>query len=541
MSEAGGLSCDVLVAGSGAGALTGALAAAKAGLRTVVAEKTEWFGGTTAYSGGGIWVPANPVLLRAGVRDSVDDGRRYLRATVGERTSASLQEGFLAGGPEMIGFLESDEHLAFSVMTGYPDYHPELPGGIPTGRTISADPLPEEDLGELGRRVRPPLKVGMGGPSFEIPAHLRLPLTGGQALLGRLLLALRAAGAELRTDCGLVELATSPDGAVTGAVVSDGDGRRRRIEVGTGILLAAGGFERSGGRRRQLGNAVERGDWTLGSPGNTGDALIAAVDIGAATDLLDDCWWAPGLVRPDGQVSFVLFERAAPGGIIVNGAGRRYANEALPYNAFGHAMLEGERGGVTHIPSWFVTDQQFMDDHGFGGLPPRTRVPDEWRQAGVAHTAPTLAGLGEAIGVPGAALDETVRRFNQFATNGVDEDFGRGSSAYDRNLLAFFRTLPGVRVEPGAPNPVMRPVGPGPYHAMRLVLSDLGTKGGLVCTADAQVVRQDGSPIPGLYAAGNTMASVMGHAYPGPGACIAPSMTFGYLAGRHMAGVAAAR
>jgi len=255
---------------------------------------------------------------------------------------------------------------------------------------------------------------------------------------------------------------------------------------------------------------------------------------GAAVDLMDDSWWTPSFAYPDGTTAFVLIERSLPGGVIVDGSGERYANESLPYNQFGHAMLEFGKAAEPHDPSYFVFDQAYLDRYPLFGLPAGRPIPRDWLDAGVVVRADTVEGLGDALGLPAGSLAKTVARMNEFAAAGRDEDFGRGDSEFDRNLLDVFLAGGGLP-RPETPNPCLAPIGKAPYFAAVIHPGDLGTKGGLVCDEHARVLREDGAPIPGLYAAGNTMASVMGNDYPGPGSTIGPSMVFAYIAALHVA------
>jgi 3-oxosteroid 1-dehydrogenase len=235
---------------------------------------------------------------------------------------------------------------------------------------------------------------------------------------------------------------------------------------------------------------------------------------------MDQSWWSPGFLLPDGEVAFRLYERGRPGAIVVNGNGERYADETLPYDQFGHAMLDGEATGVSHIPSHFICDRRFLDTYVFCSIQPGEAIPAEWFESGALVEAETLASLGERLALPSGALEKTVARFNEFARTGVDDDFHRGETAFDR----FFGDP-----EHG-PNPCLGELSQGPFYAATVVLSDLGTKGGLVCDDQARVLDEHGRPIAGLFATGNTMASVMGESYPGPGCPIGSSMTFAHLA-----------
>ena len=260
-------------------------------------------------------------------------------------------------------------------------------------------------------------------------------------------------------------------------------------------------------------------DWTTGSQFNTGGGISAGITAGAEVALMDDSWWGPTIPLPSGPW-FCLAERNLPGSIIVNQAGERYMNEALPYVEATHKIYEGEATGVGHVPSWMVIDTRYRNRYLFAGLFPRQPFPGRWYKYGTIKRASTIAGLAEEIGVPAAALEATVQRFNGFARSGVDEDFSRGDSAYDK-----YYSDPTVK-----PNPSLGVIDTAPFYAVKIVPGDLGTKGGLVTDERARVLRPDGSPIEGLYAAGNASSAVMGHTYPGPGGTIGPALVFGYLA-----------
>jgi 3-oxosteroid 1-dehydrogenase len=513
---------DVVVVGSGAGGLVAALTAATSGLRVVLVEKADVFGGTTSLSGAGLWAPANLHVLAAGQPDSLELAREYMRHTVGDRTPDSMQQAFLESAAATIAWLE-EQGVRFSYMTGYPDYHPGLPGGLLTGRAITPKALRGSDFHAGEHPVHPPMPMGAGGPPIP-QVGPEGPVWGGQSLIFQLLQACSAAGVELLASTAFTDLVVEDDRVV--GIRAEQDGAELVLRARVGVLLAAGGFEHNAQMREQAGQGVvARDDWTLGVPENTGDAIRAGMALGAATDLLEDCWWAPGFVKPDGTPSFLLWERVAPGGIIVDRDGRRWINEGTDYNTFGHLMLAAHAEGRPVIPSWFVMDAAFLDSAGFGGLRPGAD-PTPWVQAGVLQRADTLEELAAQLEAP--ALVEQVERWNAAALTGVDDELGRGADdSHERQLLAVFQRYPGIAGPHEHPNPALAPIGRGPFYAAQVVLSDLGTKGGLVCDESGRVLREDRSPIPGLYACGNTMASMMGHSYPGPGACITPAMAFG--------------
>jgi 3-oxosteroid 1-dehydrogenase len=520
---------DVVVAGSGGGGLVGALRATEHGLKVLVLEKAAECGGTTALSGAGLWAPANMHVLAAGQADSLDLAREYMSHTVGDRAPQELQDAYLDAAAATIDWLES-RGVRFNYMTGYPDYHPSLPGALLTGRAVTPKAVRPAYFDQIEQPVVAKLRRGDGGP--PMPLVEDGPVFGGRAMIGMLLVALKEAGADVWTSSPFLDVVVE-DGRVV-AVTAEHEGEVVRIDAPRGVLMASGGFDHNTALREKHSQPpVKHDKWSLGVAGNTGDGIIAGQKLGAATDLLEDCWWAPGVVQPGGHPAFLLYERAAPTGIIVDQDGRRWFNEGVDYNTFGHLMLDAIDRGVPCLPSWFVFDEVALRRYGFAGLRPE-EDPTEWVEAGSLLRADSIDELARAMGTAG--LPQTVERWNGFVDKGVDEDFHRGAEgSYERQLLWMFQRYPGL---PGAhewTNPSLAPVAKGPFYAMQVVLSDLGTKGGLVCDTHARVTRPDGSVIPGLYACGNTMASMMGHSYPGPGACITPAMAFGRLAADDMA------
>jgi len=493
---------DVVVVGSGGGALTGAFLAQRAGLSTVVVEKTALLGGTSAYSGGACWLPGSQVQQRAGIDDSTDGARAYLGAVLDEPDQDRV-EAFLAHSPELVAELE-DAGIPFEWLP-FSEYY-DAPGRVAMGRSIQPASIKRGDLTpEVAALVRPPVerdRVGEGG---------RNTLSGGQALIARLLEGFAGAGGTVLTELPMTGLVVDNQLRVTGIAAMTPEGPIE-IHARRGVLIAAGGFE---------GNAEERaahgvpGDvaWTMAPRGtNTGEPIAAGVAIGAAADYSGVGWFCPGLEQPDGGGSFTLGFRS---GLMVDANGARYANEALPYDRFGRIMAEAPE----RIPSWFVFDSRE------GGRLPAIAMPEgdpaEHLAAGTWVQADTIEELAGRIGVPADALVASVERFNGFCVAGVDEDFGRGQDEYD----SFFT---------GGAAPA--PCDQAPFYAARFVLSDLGTKGGLVTDTAGRVLREDGSAIAGLYASSNSAASVFGQRYPGPGAPLGSAMVFASLAVRDLAG-----
>lgn len=507
--------CDVLVVGSGAG-LTGAYIAATRGLKTIVLESTDMLGGTTAYSGGGLWLPESPATKRANVEgNSVEGARTYFRAIIGDRTPAALQDAYLENAAPMIIELETNPRFAFEHYP-YPDYFHDAPGFLPLGRDTFPVPLPTSELGDLVALMRPPLGTERAG--VPMPDTLM----SGASLIARLLLAIRDTGnVEFKLNTPMDRLIVE-NGRVVGVEAVSG-GKRLRFRAERGVLIAAGGFERNAAMRKKYGIPGSAA-WSSGGPGGTGRPIEAGMEIGAAVDLMNECWWTPGVRHPDGSAYFAI---GTSGGIFVNDAGQRFCNEAKPYDQIGRSLIAAEKQtGIRHSPFWFVYDARFE-----GRLPvDYSAVPilDQQRyyEAGLLKKADTLAELARQIDVPVEALEKTVERFNGFVKSGVDSDFHRGESSFDK----FFA------VSGEEPNKALVPIDKPPYFAAALALSDLGTKGGLKTDEKARVLKTDGAVIPGLYAAGNSMAAVTGTVYPGPGCPVGASMVFSYIAALDMAG-----
>jgi 3-oxosteroid 1-dehydrogenase len=543
---------DVVVIGSGAAGMTAALTAARAGLSCVVVEKAATFGGSAARSGAGIWIPNNPVLLAAGVPDTPAKAAAYLAAVVGPDVPASRQQAFLAHGPAMISFVMANSPLRFRWMEGYSDYYPELPGGLPNGRSIEPDQLDGNVLGAELAHLNPPYldvpaglvvfsadykwlalsAVNVKGAAVAAECLARgtkaallgqKPLTMGQSLAAGLRAGLQSAGVPVWLNTPLTSLHVE-GGAVAGAVVTRA-GAAGLVRARRGVVVGSGGFEHNAAMRAQYQRQPIGTDWTVGAKENTGDGIRAGQQAGGALALMDDAWWGPAIPLP-GDPYFCLAERTLPGGLMINAAGSRFVNEAAPYSDVVHTMYD-RNPTDPDIPAWLVVDQNYRNRYLFRDIAPTFVLPADWYGSGAAHKAWSFDALAASIGVPAAALRTTVSRFNSQALLGKDPDFHRGDSAYDH-----YYTDPGV-----LPNSCLAPLWLPPYYAFKIVPGDLGTKGGLVTDARARVLRSDGSVIPGLYAAGNASAAVMGHSYAGAGSTIGPAMTFGYIAARDLAGV----
>lgn len=540
---------DVVVVGAGAAGMTAALAASRQhGLRTLLIEKSGYFGGSTARSGGGVWIPGNYALKAAGQVDPGDAeaAKTYLDAIVGDVVPKVRRDTYIDRGPEVMDFLRESTPVRFQWVPDYADYLPEQPGGRPAGRSVEPVPMDARFLGAELQRLHPPYskapanlivtqadfrKLSLGlrtikGPLTMVKVLLRRlwaiargqqMYAMGHAIAIGLRQGLDDAGVTVAYETELKELLIESD-RVVGVVVEQG-GTRRTIRATRGVILGSGGFEQNQELREKFLPQPTSASWSTGSTSNTGGGLLAGMAIGAATDLLDDAWWGPTIELP-GRAWFLLAERNLPGAIFVNAAGRRYMNEALPYVEATHAMYEGEASGISHVPSFMIFDQTYRNRYLFAGIAGRQKFPGRWYKEGVIVRAPSLDELADRLGLPADALADTVERFNGFARSGVDEDFHRGESAYDK-----YYSDPTVK-----PNCSLAPIEKGPFYAVRIVPGDLGTKGGLVTDEHARVLRPDGSAIAGLYAAGNVSSAVMGNTYPGPGGTIGPAIVFGYLA-----------
>jgi 3-oxosteroid 1-dehydrogenase len=546
---------DVVVVGSGAAGMTAALAAHARGLRAVVVEKAPHYGGSTARSGGGVWIPNNEVLRRDGVDDTDEAARTYLHSIVGDVVPAERIDTYLDRGPEALSFLLTNSPLRMQWVPHYSDYYPEAPGGRVGGRSVEPKPFNLKRLGAERERIEPeygksPLNVAVTQADFRwatlmmrtprgVLRVLRIGLrwiwamvsrkdlvVRGQAMAGMLRLGLLDAGVPVLLETALEELHVEND-AVAGVVVS-AQGQQRILRARHGVVLACGGFEHNAAMREQYQRAPIGSDWTVGAQANTGDGILVGERLGADLELMDDAWWGPSIPLTGGPW-FCLAERTLPGGIMINQRGERFMNEALPYVEAVHRMYGGEYGRGAgpgeNIPTWMIIDQRYRNRYVFAGVPPRRPFPGRWYKAGVVVRATGIAELADKIGVPAEALTSSVERFNGFAKAGKDEDFGRGDSGYDK-----YYGDPTIK-----PNPCLMPIDHGPFYAITMVPGDLGTKGGLRTDVHGRVLRADGSVIDRLYAAGNVSAPVMGHTYAGPGATIGPAIVFGYLAAQHIA------
>ncbi len=519
-------------------------------------EKSSYVGGSTARSGGALWLPATPILEEKRAGDTMQRAETYLRSVVAGSAPAERSAGYLRNVTAAIDMLRRTTPIRLAWAKDYSDYHPEEPGGAAAGRTCECRPLNSAILGEHRTRLRP----GVMEPKIPIPTTTadyrwmnlmaRVPrrgiptvakrlaqgvgglligrryVAGGQALAAGLFAGVVRAGIPIWTDTALQRL-TTDGGRVTGAVVGH-DRSLVTVTARRGVVLAAGGFDHSMTMRWKFQSESLGKHLSLGAESNTGDAIHIAQDIGAATDLMDQAWWFPAVSPlPGGAPSVMLAERSLPGSLIVDQYGTRFINEATDYMTFGQHLLKRERSGNPVESMWILFDQQYRNSYVFAGeLFPRMPIPPSWYEAGIAHRSDDLAELAGKIGVPESRFTATVTRFNEMSRAGYDADFDRGSSAYDR-----YYGDPTI-----TPNPNLRALDSPPFYAVKMVLSDLGTCGGLRADDRARVLREDGSVINGLYAIGNTAANAFGTTYPGAGATIAQGLVYGYIAARDAAG-----
>ncbi|WP_040794229.1 3-oxosteroid 1-dehydrogenase [Nocardia higoensis] len=542
-------SYDVVVVGSGAAGMTAALTAAHHGLRVVVLEKAAHYGGSTARSGGGVWIPGNKALLASGRPDDREQARTYLHSIIGDVVPKDRIDTYIDRGAEAFDFVLDHTPLKMKWVPGYSDYYPEAPGGLGQGRSCEPKPFNLKTLGAEKDKLEPPYAKAPLNVVVMQADYVRLNLirrhpkgmmralrvgartylakfTGkeivgmGRAIIAAMRKGLLDADVPVLLETPMTKLVVT-DGVVTG-VEALLDGKPTVFTARYGVVLGSGGFEHNAEMREKYQRAPITTEWTTGAAANTGDGIQAGMDVGADVGFMEDAWWGPTVFK-GGKPWFALAERNLPGCIMVNSQGKRFGNESAPYVEAVHTMYGGEygqgEGPGENVPAWLVFDQRYRDRYIFAGLQPGLKFPSRWMENDNIVKAATVEELADRIGVPADSLASTVQRFNGFAQSGKDADFGRGDSHYDR-----YYGDPTVK-----PNPCLAEISQGPFYAAKIVPGDLGTKGGLVADSSGRVLREDGTTIPGLYASGNCSTPVMGHTYAGPGATIGPAITFGYL------------
>ncbi|MEZ5571435.1 MAG: FAD-binding protein [Halioglobus sp.] len=558
-AEKADLQVDWLVAGAGAAGMTGAVVANQLGGSVLVAEKETVYGGTTAKSGGVAWIPANHRQAEVHVNDSVEEGYAYLKALIGDSVNDTRVRAYAQHARQMLSFMMQHSRVSYAALPRYMDYYETLPGYKSGGRSMDNAPINLRSLGEDAKTIRLGHYDGLMLPFnvtveegqrlqamdagayvlglkllcrylLDIPARLQRQrdnrLTLGPALVARLRLSLQDRNIPLWLDSPVQELLTD-NKKVCGALVKH-QGKLLRVHARRGVLLGTGGFAHNATMRKLYQQSPIGSDWTAAAPGATGDAVTMGTHIGAALGFMASAWWSPTYTIPDGRVLALISGKSNPGSIMVNRKGKRFANEAQPYEELVKAQYASEARGELAIPCYLIFDATYRSKYAVGHLKPG-RVEHDARLArdnfdsGLLTRADTLEELAEKLSIEPGALVQTVRNFNQHARQGLDPDFGRGDSEHDR-----YYADPSVK-----PNPSLGPLEKAPYYALRCEPGDLDTKGGLLCDEYARVLRSDGSVIEGLYAAGNASAAVMGDTYPGAGATIGSAMTFAYIAAQH--------
>jgi 3-oxosteroid 1-dehydrogenase len=559
---------DFVIVGSGGGSMCAALAASQLGKRAVILEKQARVGGSTGFSGGVWWIPNNPLMTREGVPDSLERGRTYLDALVehdGPGTSAARRDAFLRAGPPMVTFLEA-LGMKFRRPEGWSDYYDELPGGEPRSRSLMTELFDTNELGIWAERLSlwapgtaAPLATDEVAQLFLMKRtwagkwmalrfaarvavmkllRKRLVANGG-AIQGRMLQIALRNDIAIYPDTPVRDIIVE-NGRVVG-VVAERHGQAVEVRARDGVLMNVGGFSRNRAMREKYARHPTTDQWTNANPGDTGEMIEAMIRLRAATDCLDAAWWIVASRNVDGTwpkgavtLQGAVFppmhhiDLSLPHSFMVDQTGKRYCNEAASYAEVGEKMYERHQRDGKAIPSWVIFDARHRKWYNWGSSPPGV-TPQDWLDTGYMRKADTLRELAENCGIDSQGLAETVERFERFCRTGVDEDFNRGGRAFDRH-----HGDPTIK-----PNPNLAPVSQGPFYAVATFPGDVGTAGGVVTDEHARVLRDDGRVIEGLYATGNTTASVFGRAYPGAGASIAASFVFGFLAAHHMAGATA--
>jgi len=547
---------DLIVVGSGAAGMAAALTAKIGGMDVAVFEKDSFFGGSTAVSGGAIWVPNNPLMRAAGMEDDSEAAFEYLSGEIGNLIDTDLVHAFIDTGPEMVSFFQDNTELKFEYRAFSPDYHPDRPGAAMGGRVLDAETFDGRRLGAEFARLKPPINDftlfgGMMLNRFDIGHFMNMTrkpasalhaagllarqardrlshprgtrLTLGQAVAGRMALSALQRGIPIFTNMALEKLLTEGD-TVTGIETADGT----KIMARRAVVLATGGFPANAKLRKEVMPHVARGapHHSMSPKPATGSAIIAAQNVGAhfITTNRNAAFWAPVSLIPEkdgGSRPFphLFLDRAKPGVIAISPKGARFVNEATSYHDFVSAMNEAELS-----EAWLICDHMALRRYGLGPVRPSPAPYRQHLRSGYLKKASTPSELAAFISVPEKAMLETINRFNIDASNGTDLEFGKGSTAYQTYLG-----------DPdNKPNPCLRPLDKPPYYAVRIHPGDIGTSMGLAVDAHARVLRQDRSVITGLYACGNDMNSIMAGTYPGAGITLGPALTFGYIAGRHI-------
>ena len=554
---------EVLVVGTGNGGLTAAVCNWEMGTKDVlIIEKQDKVGGTSATSGGGIWIPNSHYAKEVGAEDSPEAAKAYLMNTLfGEDVPEEMIDIYLDKAPEMLKYLHDRTDVRYESLAEYPDYYTNMEGAREGHRSLEPAPIMASELGANWKNMtwthfmmrmfnrihftqveahllmvqlpgwKKLLARLMWDYIRDIPWRLKTPISRrlacGSAGVARLYLSVLKREIPLEFNTQMVELIADGDN-VLGALI-ECNGQRQRVRAAKGVILASGGFEKNQALREQYLPAPTNTTWSAGNPGNEGDALLAGLELGAKTRLMNDAWWTTTLCVPDEPAPrLAIMEKSFPGSCVVNRDGKRFANESQNYMAFQKDLFKTHTEEHPNAPAWHVFDATFRENFMVGPLmtkamKPDSQIPKKWFDEGFVAKAETIRELADMLGIDADGLEETIGKMNHYAETGKDEDFGRGDSAYDR-----YYADPAIK-----PNPCLAPIAKAPFYAMRIEAGDFGTLGGLDTDTSARVKKADGGVFEGLFAVGNCSAAIL-PTYPGPGATLGPAMTMAYQAACHM-------
>ena len=557
---------DVLVVGTGNGALTAALCNWEMGTEDVlIIEKTDKVGGTSATSGGGIWIPVNHYAKACGADDSAEDAKKYLMGTLfGEDVPEEMIDTYIEQSPKMLKFLADRTDVIYESLEHYPDYYTNYDGAKSGHRSLEPKPIAMSELGDDWKNVRwthHMMRMFSRIHFTQVEAHTIMTqapgwksllakmilgyvtdiswrfrtaidrrLCTGSAGIARLYLSVKKRGIPLLFNSRMTSL-IEDGGRVTGVIVQQG-GKTLRIGARKGVVLGAGGFEKNQALREQYLPAPTNTQWSAGNPANEGDALLAGLSLGAKTRLMKDAWWTTTLCVPDEPTPrLAIMEKSFPGSCVVNRAGERFANESQNYMAFQKDLFATHSDTSPNAPAWQIFDARFRRNFMVGPLmtaamKPDWQIPKSWFETGFVAKANSIHDLAEQVGIDPQGLETTIAKMNLYAETGTDEDFHRGESAYDR-----YYADPNIK-----PNPCLASIDEGPLYAMRIEAGDFGTLGGLDTDVHGRVKLEAGGVVEGLFAVGNCSAAIL-PTYPGPGATLGPAMTMAYQSAKLINGV----
>ena len=548
---------DLLVIGTGAGGMAAGVQGKDLGMDVLLVESSDQYGGSTAMSGGVCWVPGTRAMKKRGIADNNEDALRYLKTITAGKIEDDRLEDYLRQSQAMVEYLEANTHVEFDSLDKYPDYYAEVPGALPGGRSMECPRFDGSKLGDDFKLLRRPHPQSQVLGKFGITArqaHTFLSsrlatvigmivvglgwlfrsgkrkkygrdtsLCAGNSLIARLRLSLKERDVPLWLNAPAEDLIQDEDGKILGAIIQK-DGQKLRIRARKGVIIAAGGFARNNEMRQQYQRHPITTEWSAGNPADLGQGIQMGIKAGAAIDLMREAWWTPTTLIPGQSLAHVLVvEKSLPYSCFVNQNGERFTNEAAPYIDVVLGMYNDQEKTGKAVPAWMVFDARCRQNYPVGPVAPGYTTPDSALPKKLRNNflkkADSLAGLAAEIGVPEDRFLAAIQRFNENAAQGVDPDFNRGVGEQDK-----YYGDKNVK-----PNPCLGPLEKGPFYAIPIYPGDLGTKGGLVTDKKGRVLREDGTVIQGLYAVGNSSASIMGETYPGAGGTIAPALTFGLL------------